>query len=735
VTHTGDQFRDTPDGTAAAIVALAEADPKAFRGTIASDEALYGAAAQHYRANPLWLDALGEALRQAGVAAGVLKHFQTTVAQLSRQQDHANRMSTGLRVIAENEPPPLVRTALGDDAPVPEEAVVPAGYQLNRMGIATEGQHSLVPVASRAIVISGALVDQSSGMERFVLSWWDGRAWRRRVVDRGVALNRTKITQEANYGLRVDSESAGATVRYLSAYEDANDVVTPRLTTTSHLGWQERAGDGEASFLWGNYVLRAGGAAGIPSEPAMDILHPETWHPDALVFHAKSDGDTQIAGAFMPVGTFDAWREAIAPLAHYPVPRFALYGSLSAAVLCILGAAPFIVDICGSTSQGKTTTLEAGASVWGNPDPKATASLIATWNNTGNYVEQVARMLNGLPIFLDDTSQGNPRDIPKIVYMLANGRGRGRMHKDGGTQEVGALATVTLSTGETPLVSYSQDGGTRARVLTLWGPPFGRTDTTTGQVVSELRAQLRANYGHAGPKFVRYLLEHQDQWEQWRQLYREFVAEYMAGTDGSPVANRLAEHAAVVRLTAVLAHKTDLLPWAYTDPVDPVWPLLLQGASDADRAADALRLIHSWAVEHQTQFEGQFLEHSQGAEIIPLSILGRWEMNGEHIAFSQGPLKKRLEDAGFFVDGVLRTWGDRGWLELGKDREATTLTKVTRIRGTPTRCYIVPLDAFVEVGAADQDEVDFRAGRLDYGGTSTPAPAALGYQTSRLEGV
>jgi hypothetical protein len=322
-------------------------------------------------------------------------------------------------------------------------------------------------------------------------------------------------------------------------------------------------------------------------------------------------------------------------------------------------------------------------------------------------------MFNGLPIFLDDTSQANPRDIPKIVYMLANGRGRGRMNKEGGTQEVGALATVTLSTGETPLVSYSQDGGTRGRVVTLWGPPFGPTGSTAGEVVSLLRAKLRVNFGHAGPRFVQYLLDHQDQWEHWRQLYRAFVAEYMADNNGSPVANRLAEHAAVIRLTAVLAHELDLLPWDYVDPVDPVWPQLMEGASDADRAADALRMIHSWAVEHQTQFDGQFLEHSQGVEIIPLSVLGRWQRDDGFIAFSQGPLKRRLEEEGFPVDGVLRTWGDRGWLELGKDKQGTTLTKVTRIRSTPTRCFIVPMDAFVEVGAADRDEVDFRAGRLD----------------------
>ena len=218
-------------------------------------------------------------------------------------------------------------------------------------------------------------------------------------------------------------------------------------------------------------MLRADGNAET-SEAATNILAPETWRPDALLFHAKSDGDTQLASAFAPVGSYESWREISHPW-RIPVPLLALYASLAAPVLALTGASPFLVDVCGQTSQGKTTTLQVAASVWGNPDPTSASTLIGSWNNTGNYVGQVAQLLNGLPILLDDTSQGKPKELPQLIYLLANGRGRGRMHREGGTQEVGNWETITLSTGETPLVSHSQDGGTRGRVLTLWGSPFG----------------------------------------------------------------------------------------------------------------------------------------------------------------------------------------------------------------------------------------------------------------------
>lgn len=81
--------------------------------------------------------------------------------------------------------------------------------------------------------------------------------------------------------------------------------------------------------------------------------------------------------------------------------------------------------------------------------------------------------------------------------------------------------------------------------------------------------------------------------------------------------------------------------------------------------------------------------------------------------FSQNPLRTFLTESGFQPEGILRTWGDRKWLERGQDRGATSLTKAARVNGKVTRCYVIPMDSFVAAGAADADEVDWRMGRLD----------------------
>jgi hypothetical protein len=38
---------------------------------------------------------------------------------------------------------------------------------------------------------------------------------------------------------------------------------------------------------------------------------------------------------------------------------------------------------------------------------------------------------------------------------------------------------VLISSGETPVTSFTEDGGTRARALCVWGAPFGPSSDAT----------------------------------------------------------------------------------------------------------------------------------------------------------------------------------------------------------------------------------------------------------------
>lgn len=61
-----------------------------------------------------------------------------------------------------------------------------------------------------------------------------------------------------------------------------------------------------------------------------------------------------------------------------------LYASLGSVLLYEFDIMPFIVELAGSTSTGKTFTLNLVASVWGTTD------LTTTWSSTRNSIEAMA---------------------------------------------------------------------------------------------------------------------------------------------------------------------------------------------------------------------------------------------------------------------------------------------------------------------------------------------------------
>ncbi|MEJ7351149.1 DUF927 domain-containing protein, partial [Staphylococcus epidermidis] len=76
---------------------------------------------------------------------------------------------------------------------------------------------------------------------------------------------------------------------------------------------------------------------------------------------------------------------------------------------------PFIVEISGSTSTGKTFTLNLVSSVWGTSD------LITTWGSTKNSIEAMASFLNSFPMFKDDTRNTNPKFVTNATYNFSSG--------------------------------------------------------------------------------------------------------------------------------------------------------------------------------------------------------------------------------------------------------------------------------------------------------------------------
>jgi len=240
-------------------------------------------------------------------------------------------------------------------------------------------------------------------------------------------------------------------------------------------------------------------------------------------------------------------------------------------------------------------------------------------------------------------------------------------------RRAGSWCTVLLSTGEAPITSFTEDGGTHGRVLLLWGPPFGKADDTTAPIVHQLDLAVRQHYGHAGPRLVQYAMQHRDEWGAWRDEYRATQARYLARAGSDPVAGRYAAYFAVLDMTAAIANAALELPFDYQDPVALLWDDLIASATDADRAQSALDYVLSWARGHQSEFWGRQQTDGYGNVRPPADgWAGRWDKEKwEYIGFLPHRLKAILTTAGYEPEPILRLWRDRGWCVVDENRSTT----------------------------------------------------------------
>jgi putative DNA primase/helicase len=569
---------------------------------------------------------------------------------------------------------------------------VPAADSLTTTGEAVRDRRL---VARVPLLITGRLHYREEQVEAVRCSWQRADGWHHRIVDRGVALNVHAVVKLASYGVPVASDTAHDVVRYLHAFEAENYHLLPQLQISSHLGWQ--GPQGRRGFLWGRTLIRRAGRLTVAAD--LGNLAPEQWAKGLVAFRGLTAGDEQVADAYHAAGTLEGWTGAVRVLRRYPRALLALYAAFLPPLLTILGVPNFVIDWANRTSTGKTTLLRVAASAWGKPDERAADGALWTWDLTRVWAERASAVLTGLPLILDDTKRAkDPRLVATLLYEVTSGRGRGRGNRTT-IEPTRTWHTVLLSTGEAPATSFTQDGGTRTRCVEVRGMPFGEATPETRRVVERLTRRLQRHYGHAGPAFVEWLLQHRGNWKAWRREYRQRVEAYAAQAT-SAEAGRLAQYVAAVDVAARLVHEALRLPWAYTTPFKSLWDAIAAEAAEASGEERALRDVVSWAYAHQAQFYGRFpLDGLTPPKGLPTGTAGRWDSgpNWKVLAMFPHLLQQVLREFHYEPEAILSGWRQRGWLDVDRDR--SRYTKKMRIGSAQPRVVIIRRTAIDAVEA------------------------------------
>jgi len=263
-------------------------------------------------------------------------------------------------------------------------------------------------------------------------------------------------------------------------------------------------------------------------------------------------------------GTLEGWQDSIgAKCEGNPLLVLSVCASLAGPLLYHVQRQGGGFHIVGDSSTGKSSAILAGASVWGHGE-----NFKRTWRATGNGLEGIASQRNDTLLALDEIGEADPREIGAVVYAMANGTGKARASRNGSARAAKRWRVMLFSSGELGLSALMAEGGKRSRAgqeIRLLDIParraFGAWDNlhgmTGGREFSDAiqRASV-THYGHAGPQFIRKLLELGEQ-EDLPALLAQFCTQYPS-TNGQE--SRAAERFALVAMAGELAITFGILP-------------------------------------------------------------------------------------------------------------------------------------------------------------------------------
>lgn len=565
----------------------------------------------------------------------------------------------------------------------------PPGWELSPSGIcrlkinSDTGDTSALDVSHRPILVEGRFRDVHDQTVTLSLGWPTAAGrWQMHPAPRLKVADSRQLVTLAAHDAPVTSNSAADLVEFLDDFEAANAAAIPEVRVSARMGWQGTAD--ERCFLWGRNQVRKGG---VLTAPPIEGEAPAKWARGQIHLLVTDDGIRGLAEGFRAAGDWSGWVAAVTLAVPYPAVFLGLYAALVPPLMAVLpNLSNFIIDFCGETSLGKTTTLRLAASAWGCPDERG-AGIIYSWDVTRVFVERAAALTDYHPLFLDDTKRARkPEDVGRTLYDYASGVGRGRGSPQG-IQRTTRAHGVLLSTGEAPATSFTNDGGTRARTLCLWGSPFGGATSATEEAVRGISAGVLAHYGHAGPLVVRWLLDTPEATVLARGEYDAQLAAWTKLANGNPVASRAAHYVAALAVARRVLHEVLAVPMPAGDSLVLAWNAVVAASVESDRAADALRDVLSWATSQQHRFWGR-IEGEPGADDQPhAGWLGAWarQATWAYLAVLPTELRGFLEKQKYDVEGILRAWDDRGWLT----REAGHRTSKATVGQVKERCYVI----------------------------------------------
>ena len=215
-------------------------------------------------------------------------------------------------------------------------------------------------------------------------------------------------------------------------------------------------------------------------------------------------------GSLIEAGTLAGWQQGMQFYAGKGLegPRFFNYLSFGATLLQMTSHRGAFVSAAGKTGRGKTTTLLAGASVWGNP-----RGVLVNGNRDGttnNALWEKLGCLHSIPMFLDDTTERDSEEMRKFFLNVGQGKTKERMKGSEHSGRVAEWATMILNSTNVDYINriLSEVRDAEAHLRRAITVDFSEIDISPSNKIraDELIRTLEHNHGHAGILFIQFVM-------------------------------------------------------------------------------------------------------------------------------------------------------------------------------------------------------------------------------------
>ncbi|WP_171500654.1 DUF927 domain-containing protein [Acinetobacter ursingii] len=306
------------------------------------------------------------------------------------------------------------------------------------------------------------------------------------------------------------------------------------------------------------------------------------WHDDVFVLPHKQIGQSSsdlivyqannaLDNRYQSKGTLEQWRSNVAQLTeNHSLLAFSLCTAFAGQLLDPLNQQGGGFHIKGGSSKGKSTALNLASSVWGNPK-----QFYRTWRATGNALENTAYMHNDGFLVLDEIGEiANPKELGNVVYMLANGLGKGRMTKQITAKPMHQWKVIFLSSGEKSLKDIMTEQGQKTKLgqeirladIDIDQSEYGIFDSIDfaedgAKQAIELSKRMADCYGVAGIAWLEYLTSNKgERMDEARELLDQYRQALTVNQSQGHIV-RVANYFALVATAGELATKANITGW------------------------------------------------------------------------------------------------------------------------------------------------------------------------------